>query len=98
VRELGLCVGREAIVLIKASFVVIAPGAVPPVASVRNCLPGAVTRCNVSGVNAEVVVDIGDGKTIAATITARSAETLGLSPGKPACALFDAAHVIVAID
>jgi molybdate transport system regulatory protein len=98
VRELGLCVGREAIVLIKASFVVIAPGAVPPTASVRNCLPGAVARCDVSGVNAEVVLDIGDGKTIAATITARSAEMLGLSPGKPACALFDAAHVIVAID
>jgi molybdate transport system regulatory protein len=43
VRELGLCIGRDAIVLIKASFVMIAPG-------------------------------------------------------KPACALFDAAHVIVAID
>jgi molybdate transport system regulatory protein len=45
VRELGLCVGREAIVLIKASFVVIAPGAVPPTASVRNCLPGRQDDC-----------------------------------------------------
>jgi molybdate transport system regulatory protein len=57
-----------------------------------------VARCETSGVGAEVVLDIGSGKTIAATITARSVETLGLAPGKPACALFEAAHVIVAID
>lgn len=97
-RELGLCIGREAIVLIKASFVVIAPGHDPPALSVRNCLPGVVARCEASAVNAEVVLDIGGGKTLAASITARSADALGLSPGTPACALFDAAHVIVAID
>jgi molybdate transport system regulatory protein len=96
--ELGLCVGREAVVLIKAPFVVIAPGAEAPAVSVRNCLQGIVARCETSAVSAEVVLDIGGGKTIAATITARSAEALGLSPGKPACALFDAAHVIIAID
>jgi molybdate transport system regulatory protein len=97
-RELGLCVGREAIALIKASFVVIAPGDDAPAVSVRNCLHGVVRRCEASAVSAEVVLDIGGGKTLAATITARSAEALGLSPGNPACALFDAAHVIVAID
>ena len=84
--------------LIKASFVVIAPGNDPPAISVRNCLQGVVRRCELSAVNAEIVLDIGAGKTLAATITAHSAEALGLSPGKPACALFDAAHVIVAID
>ena len=89
---------REAIVLIKASFVVIAPGDDPPAVSVRNCLHGVVRRCEKTAVSAEVVLDIGGGKTLAATITASSAETLGLVPGKPACALFDAAHVIVAID
>jgi molybdate transport system regulatory protein len=98
VRELGLCVGREAIVLIKASFVVIAPGESVPSVSARNCLRGIVRRRETSAVNAEIVLDIGGGKTLAATITARSAEALDLSPGKPACALFDAAHVIVAID
>ena len=97
-RNLGLCIGREAIVLIKASFVVIAPGDNPPAVSARNCLRGVVRRCETTAVSAEVVLDIGDGKTLAATITARSAEALKLSPGKPACALFDAAHVIVAID
>ncbi|MGH6726289.1 MAG: TOBE domain-containing protein [Pseudolabrys sp.] len=98
VRALGLCVGREAILLIKASFVVIVPGAEAPPTSVRNCLRGVVRRCESSPVSAEVVLDIGGGKTLAATITAASAEKLGLAPGQTACALFDAAHVIVAID
>ena len=98
VRALGLCVGRETTLLIKASFVVIVPGEHAPSTSMRNCLRGAVRRCETSSVSAEVVLDIGGGKTLAATITAASAAALGLAPGQPACALFDAAHVIVAID
>jgi molybdate transport system regulatory protein len=98
VRALGLCVGREAILLIKASFVVIVPGEQAPPTSVRNCLRGVVQRCDTSPISAEVVLDIGGGKTLAATITAASVAALALAPGQPACALFDAAHVIVAID
>jgi molybdate transport system regulatory protein len=98
VRDLGLCVGRDAIVLIKAPFVLIAPGDTPPAISARNCVRGMVSRCETGTVNAEVVLDIGGGKTLAATITAHSARNLALEPGKPACALFDAAHVLIAID
>jgi molybdate transport system regulatory protein len=97
-RDLGLCQGRDAVVLIKAPFVMIAAGETPPATSARNCVRGTVARCEASTVNAEVVLDIGGGKTLAATITAHSARSLGLAPGKPACALFDAAHVILAID
>jgi molybdate transport system regulatory protein len=49
-------------------------------------------------VSAEIVLDIGANKTLAATVTAHSANALGIAPGEPACALFDAGHVIVAID
>lgn len=98
VRELGLCVGREAIVLVKAPFVVIAPGLVAPAVSMRNAIPGTVSRCETSAVSAEIVLDIGAGRTLAATITAASAQALGLKPGGAAYALFDAAHVIIAID
>jgi molybdate transport system regulatory protein len=98
VRDLGLCAGRDAVVLIKAPFVMIAPGDVPPATSARNCVRGTIARCEVGQVNAEVVLDIGDGKTLAATITAHSAKQLGLAPGKAACALFDASHVLIAID
>lgn len=98
VRELGLCAGRGAVVLIKAPFVMVAPGQVPPATSARNCVAGTVLRREVSDVSAEVVLDIGGGKTLAATITAHSARALDLAPGKPAFALFDAAHVLIAID
>jgi molybdate transport system regulatory protein len=98
VRDLGLCIGREAVVLIKAPFVLIAPGANPPLVSARNCVRGRVQRTDISAVNAEIVLDIGQQKTLAASISARSAEAMHLSPGDPACALFDAAHVIIAID
>jgi len=98
VRELGLVVGREAIVLVKAPFVIIAPGTEPPRVSVRNRIGGVVERCEMSTVSAEVVLDIGGGKTLSAAITAHSAKALDLSPGKPALALFEAAHVIIAID
>jgi molybdate transport system regulatory protein len=98
VTGLGLCVGRDAIVLIKAPFVIIAPGLEPPKMSARNCVRGTVRRTDSSGVNAEIVLDIGGDKTLAASITASSAEALQLSPGDPACALFDAAHVLIAID
>ena len=47
---------------------------------------------------AEVVLDIGDGKTLAANITAHSARALVWRRAQRACALFDAAHVILAID
>lgn len=97
-RELGLVPGREAIVLVKAPFVIIAPGGQRPMVSVRNCVPGTVVRCETSPVSAEVVLDIGGGKTLAATITAHSAKSLGLALGEPAYALFDAAHVIIATD
>jgi len=98
VRDLGLCVGRQAILLIKAPFVVIAAGENAPTVSVRNCLPGIIRRCDISNLNAEVVIDIGGGKTLAATMTAHSAKVLNLAPGRSAFALFDAPHVIIAID
>lgn len=98
VRDLGLCAGREAIVLIKAPFVMIVPGENAPPTSARNCIQGIVKRREISTVNAEIVLDIGEGKSLAASITAHSAAALDLAPGRPACALFDAAHVIIAID
>jgi molybdate transport system regulatory protein len=98
VRELGLCVGRDVVVLVKATFIMIAPGHDAPKMSARNCLTGVVKRSDVGSVNAEVTLDIGGDKTLTAMITAASFEALNLQIGFPACALFDAAHVILAID
>ena len=95
--ELGLCAGRSVTLLIKAPFVAIATGKTAPKTSARNCINGIVSRCETSAVSAEMVLDIGADKTLASSISAHSAKSLGLAPGKPAFALFDAAHVIIAI-
>jgi molybdate transport system regulatory protein len=98
VRELGLCPGRDAIVLIKAPFVMIALDDGDLKTSARNAIAGKVQRCEMSEINAEVVIDIGGGKTLAANISAHSAKALKIRVGTKVRALFDSAHVIIAID
>ena len=98
VRSLGLCVGREAIVLIKAPFVMVALDEEGLKTSARNAIAGVVLRSETSAINAEVVIDIGGGKTLAAHISAHSAKALNIEAGTKVQALFDASHVILAID
>ena len=97
-RELGLFPGREVIALIKAPFVIIARADDAQHTSARNRIGGTVVRRDGGGVNTELMLEIGGGKTLTAVITSRSAEALGLEVGDRACALFDAAHVILAVD
>ena len=98
IRDLGICTGREVIVLIKAPFVMVALDEPGIMTSARNCIAGNVLRCETTAINAEVVIDIGAGKTLAASITAHSARALKIEVGKRVLALFDAALVILAID
>ncbi|HZZ87959.1 MAG TPA: TOBE domain-containing protein [Caulobacteraceae bacterium] len=97
-RELELKPGREAVALIKSSFVVLAPGDTPLRTSARNQLSGVVAAHETGAVNDEVVLELDEGKTIVATITRGSAETLGFSVGERAQALVKASHVILAVD
>jgi molybdate transport system regulatory protein len=96
--SLGLVPGREVVVLVKAPSVMVGEPEPGVRISARNRLSGTVRRCEADGVAAEVVLDIGDGKTFVASITAEAVAALGLEPGKPACAVFDASHCILAID
>jgi molybdate transport system regulatory protein len=98
VAELGLTPGREAIALIKSTFVILAKGDQPLAVSARNRLTGTVMRHEVGAVNDEVVLDLGDGKSITATITRESGQELGFAPGERAQALIKASHVILAVD
>jgi molybdate transport system regulatory protein len=98
VEDLGLAPGREAIAIIKSSFVILAEGDEPLRTSARNRLAGTVLRHETGAVNDEVVLDLGGGKTITATITRESGKALGLEPGQRAQALVKASHVILAVD
>ena len=98
VADLDLKPGREAMALIKSSFVILAAGEQPIRTSARNQFTGTVIRHEVGAVNDEVVLDIGVGKTITVTITRESAESLELKIGERAQALIKASHVILAVD
>ena len=98
VRELDLKPGRRAAALIKSSFVVLAAGEEPLRTSARNCLKGVVVSHERGAVNDELVLQIDEGKTLAATVTRESADALGLKVGAPAQALVKASHVILAVE
>ena len=90
--------GVAAMALIKSSFVILAPGDAPLRTSARNRLVGTVIRHDTGAVNDEVVLDLGQGKTLTATITRSSGESLDLKVGDRAQALVKASHVILAVD
>ncbi|HEV2364417.1 MAG TPA: TOBE domain-containing protein [Caulobacteraceae bacterium] len=98
VADLGLAPGLEAIAIIKSSFVILAKDDGVLRVSARNRLRGTVARRTPGEVNDEVVLDLGDGKTITATITRESDASLDFAPGQTAQALIKASHVILAVD
>lgn len=97
VEDLGLEIGRPAIALIKASFVILAKGENLRI-SARNQIPGVVTRRDDGTVNTEIGLDIGSGKSLVATVTLESAQDLQLAVGDAVTALIKAPHVILAVE
>ena len=98
VRDLDILPGQTVTALIKASFVMLAAGEAMPAVSARNRIPGTVSRREDGPVNCEIVLDIGDGKSITAVVTRDGADELALQPGSRAWALIKASHVILAVD
>ena len=98
VKDLGLAVGEPAIALIKSSFVILAVSAEPLLTSARNQLKGHVLTREDGAVNCEVGLDLGGGKTLTATLTLESANSLDLKPADPVIALIKAPHVILAVE
>ena len=98
VADLGLAPGATAMALVKSSFVVLAPGDEPVRTSARNCLAGMITRRDDGPVSSEITLELQVGKTLAATVTRESADSLDLVVGMRAQALIKASHVILAID
>lgn len=98
VSDLGIAVGREITALVKSSFVMLSPGSGPLKVSARNKVSGVISSRDDGGVNSEVAIDIGDGKTIIAVVTIESAKEMDLKVGDPVVAFFKSSHVILAVD
>jgi molybdate transport system regulatory protein len=97
VEELGLVLGAPAIALIKSSFIVLAKGEKLRT-SARNQIAGVVASREDGAVMSEIRLDIGGGKTLAASITLESAVSLELTVGDAVTALIKAPHVILAVE
>lgn len=63
--------------------------------SARNRLAGTVTSVDVDGPIAEIELELPGGETLAATITAASAERLDLSEGDEVDAVIKASNVMI---
>jgi molybdate transport system regulatory protein len=97
VDELSLAVGAPALALIKSSFVLLARGEGLRT-SARNQVQGRVLTRDDGPVTSEVVLDLGAGKTLTATLTRESADALAIAPGETLTALIKASHVILAVE
>jgi molybdate transport system regulatory protein len=93
--RLGLKAGVAAVALVKASSVIVATELDGVRLSTRNQLAGTVVSARPGAVNAEVVIDIGGGATVAAIVTQPSLQSLALKPGSKATAIFKASSVIL---
>lgn len=97
VEELGLALGKETVVLIKSSFVLLSPDENVKI-SARNRLCGIVRETLPGAVNSEVKLELPGGRVLTAIITKEALNELGFAPGQRACALIKASHVILAVN
>ncbi len=104
VDKLELAEGKEVYALIKASSPILMSAPVLMAenegirTSARNYLVGTVQYIDHGAVNAEVVIDLADGKTLTSIITEASAETLEIKEGQKICALIKSSHIILAVE
>ncbi|RJG04252.1 TOBE domain-containing protein [Noviherbaspirillum sedimenti] len=95
--SLGLQPGAEAFALIKSSMVILVTDDEGAKFSARNRLRGTVARVQPGAVNAEVVLELSGGATLAAIVTNESSQALGLAVGQPVTAIFKASSVILGV-
>lgn len=97
IRNLGIAVGKEAIALIKAPWVMLMTESSDIRLSARNCLQGKVLSVTDGAVNAEVVLELAGGSKVYSIVTREAVTELGLAPGVSATAVIKASHIILGV-
>lgn len=95
--SLGIKSGVDVVALVKAPNIIVITDFGGYRVSARNQLKGAVSRIQKGAVNSEVVIELAGGDSIISTITNESIETLNLSVGNLATAVFKAGAVILGV-
>ena len=93
VNELELEPGKKVLALIKAYSISLSKQRRP---GSQNNILGAATRVTTGANNCEIVLDIGEGKTLTAVIPSEKAEKLGVAKGEKYIASFAPQDVIIA--
>jgi molybdate transport system regulatory protein len=95
--RLKLAVGKEAILLIKSSAVVLVLDFAGYSLSARNQFQGAISRVERGAVSSLVVLTLPGGRNLTASVTNDAVDALALSVGVGATAVFKAYSVMVAV-
>jgi molybdate transport system regulatory protein len=96
-QSLGLAVGKEVMVIIKASSVLVMVDDTDVRLSARNCLSGTVTNVTDGAVESEVTIGLSGGAAVHAVITRGAVEEFGIKNGMPAKAVIKASSVILGV-
>jgi molybdate transport system regulatory protein len=97
VQSLGLAMGKDVIVLVKASSVLVLVNSGGYRLSARNNLAGTITQITDGPVGAEVTIGLAGGNAVHATITHDSVVALGLKKGMTVSAVIKASSVILGV-
>lgn len=89
--------GVDVVALIKAPQIIVITDFGGYRISARNQLKGTVSRIQKGAINSEIVIELVGGDSVTATVTNESLDTLGLSLGCSATAVFKAGSVILGV-
>ena len=96
VQRLGLELGSEVLVIVKASSVMLGQEIDPKKISARNLLTGRISRIVPGVVNDEITIDLAGGNTVTSIITSASVKRLELKEGMEITAVIKASDVLLA--
>ena len=97
VQSLGLIVGKPAMALVKAPWVIVVTDDSGVKLSARNQLAGTVQHIEKGAINSEIAIMLTGGTVVYALITNEAVMELGLKPDAPATALIKASHVVMGV-
>lgn len=98
VDELRLAQGTPAFALVKASWVILAPGGPASAARARNVFNGLIERLFPGKENVEVLMRLPGGAPLVAVVTEAAAKNLSLCPGRKVRASVDALNIILGVN
>ena len=98
IESLDLYKGAEAFALIKASTPILMAETETVRLSARNQIQGTVISLEMGAVNSEVLLDIGNSKTLTVVITKQSALSLDIKTGDRMCAMIKASQIILGVE